>query len=254
MQSHESLLKDRLRNAQNYNEWREAARQLDIILGNDQWRQDPVSNDYDFKLIAARLRHLRHAREMEDVPTMVYRLRAGLLRNLGGLSETSVFRRSLLGTKHLIEEYTEEVVSQLEYIARTSMEGFTQQSKFEFFSDTRQSFGNTALLLNGGVSFGLYHLGVVKCLHEHDLLPRIITGTSVGALIAALVCVHTDRELPAIFHSSGINLSAFTRKGEKGSIKRKFLRLMKHGNSYMTQIVSGFYLFIRSFDGCIGLG
>lgn len=43
---------------------------------------------------------------------------------------------------------------------------------------------------------GLYHIGVVKALHERDLLPRIISGTAVGALIAALICIHTDDELP----------------------------------------------------------
>jgi TAG lipase / lysophosphatidylethanolamine acyltransferase len=47
-----------------------------------------------------------------------------------------------------------------------------------------------------GSTTGLYHIGVVKALHERDLLPRIISGTAVGALIAALICIHTDEELP----------------------------------------------------------
>lgn len=42
----------------------------------------------------------------------------------------------------------------------------------------------------------MYHLGVVKTLFEHGLLPRIISGASVGAVVAALVCVRTDEELP----------------------------------------------------------
>jgi TAG lipase / lysophosphatidylethanolamine acyltransferase len=97
LQTHEDVLKIRLQDASNYEEWHETARQLDIVLGNDRWRNNPVSPDYDYKLIAARLRHLRLARENDDIPTMVYRLRAGLLRNLGGLSELKLFRRSLLG-------------------------------------------------------------------------------------------------------------------------------------------------------------
>lgn len=72
-------------------------------------------------------------------------------------------------------------------------------------------------------------MGVVKCLNQHHLLPRIISGTSVGALIAALVCVHTDRELPVIFSPDGIDLRAFKRVGVKGSIRRKLLRLIKQG-------------------------
>ncbi|KAJ1341290.1 hypothetical protein BSLG_004152 [Batrachochytrium salamandrivorans] len=76
------------------------------------------------------------------------------------------------------------------------------------FNDTQQSFGCTALLLQGGVTFGMYHIGVVKSLFERGLLPRIISGTSVGALIAALVCIHTDVELPGYFR-----LEAYLRTG-----------------------------------------
>lgn len=42
----------------------------------------------------------------------------------------------------------------------------------------------------------LYHIGVVKALNEQGLLPRIISGTAIGAMIAALICIHTDDELP----------------------------------------------------------
>ena len=70
---------------------------------------------------------------------------------------------------------------------------------------------------------------MVKCLNQHHLLPRVISGTSVGALIAGLVCIHTDDELPEIFTPNGINLQAFARVGLKGSIQRKLLRLIKQG-------------------------
>jgi TAG lipase/lysophosphatidylethanolamine acyltransferase len=89
-----------------------------------------------------------------------------------------------------------EVVSQINYIADNDFSELTGQVKTDFFTDTRQSFGSTALLLQGGATFGLYHLGVVKALNDQGVLPRIICGSSVGALIAALVCIHTDDELP----------------------------------------------------------
>ena len=37
--------------------------------------------------------------------------------------------------------------------------------------------------------------GVVKAFLEADLLPRVITGTSAGGLVAALLCTRTDAEL-----------------------------------------------------------
>lgn len=39
------------------------------------------------------------------------------------------------------------------------------------------------------------HFGVVKAFFDAGLLPRVITGTSAGGLVAALVCCHTDEEL-----------------------------------------------------------
>lgn len=91
------------------------------------------------------------------------------------------------------------MISTLEVIADKEPEHFGSagtQAKSDFFSDIRQSFGSTALVLQGGASFGLFHLGVVKALYEHKLLPRIISGSSIGALTAALVCIRTENEIP----------------------------------------------------------
>lgn len=113
---------------------------------------------------------------------------SGLLRNLGGICDPRLYSRSYLGTKNLTSSYIEEVSQTLQFLSAEKLESF--------FADTKQSFGSTALLLQGGASFGLFHLGVIKALNEHKLLPRIISGSSIGALIAALVCIHTDEELP----------------------------------------------------------
>ncbi|RKO82974.1 acyl transferase/acyl hydrolase/lysophospholipase, partial [Blyttiomyces helicus] len=159
---------------------------------------------------------------------MIYFVRSGLLRNLGGCTDPRLFAHSYLGTKQLIDDYHIEVDKQLEEISHSH--SLSLQQKAELFSNTRQGFGSTALLLQGGATFGLYHLGVVKALNERGLLPRIISGSAVGALIAALVCVHTDEELPAIFIQGGIDLKAFAKKGTEGSMRRKFDRLRQHGH------------------------
>jgi predicted acylesterase/phospholipase RssA len=67
------------------------------------------------------------------------------------------------------------------------------------------NYGRTALCLSGGATFAYYHFGVVKALLEEDQLPDIITGTSGGALVAALVATRTNEELkqllvPALAH------------------------------------------------------
>ena len=72
--------------------------------------------------------------------------------------------------------------------------------------------------------FGLCHLGVIKALHLRGLLPRIITGTGTGALIAALVGTHTEDDLLDFLNGDGIDLAAFAvnnanyGSSEKGGI------------------------------------
>lgn len=93
----------------------------------------------------------------------------------------------------------------------------SNQMKLDFVHDTRQAFGRSTLVLQGGAIFGLCHLGVVKALFLRGLLPRIITGTATGALIAALVAIHKEEELPAVLKGDGIDLSAFAAKNRAKS-------------------------------------
>ncbi|KAK4129539.1 hypothetical protein N657DRAFT_587592 [Parathielavia appendiculata] len=88
------------------------------------------------------------------------------------------------------------------------------QHKLDFISHTRQGFGRSALVLQGGAIFGLCHLGVVKALFLQGLLPRVIIGTATGAMMAALVGVHPEEDLLRILTGDGIDLSAFAGKGK----------------------------------------
>lgn len=179
-------------------------------------RQNPASDDYDYNLIYNRLQHLLALEKSHDALTLSNILRSGLIRNIGGICSPSLYTHSRIGTKLLIEEYISTVSSAISYVV--SLPTFTAQQKFSFIADTRQSFGRTSLVLQGGAIFGLCHLGVIKALHSRDLLPRIITGTGVGALISALVCVHSDSSLPSFLTSFPLNLSTFaTRSPESAS-------------------------------------
>lgn len=35
---------------------------------------------------------------------------------------------------------------------------------------------------------GMVHIGVIKALYEADRLPRIVCGSSAGAIVAAILC------------------------------------------------------------------
>ncbi|KAJ5112179.1 hypothetical protein N7532_000224 [Penicillium argentinense] len=224
-----------LATAKTYEEWEEAAFQLDELLSKDLWRQNPVSRHYDYRLILGRLEALMGARESEDILTLVNLLRSGLVRNLGNITSTKLFTHAYAGTKLLIDDYITQVALSIQYVtslqsAPVHASGFTSQAKLELLHDTRQAFGRTTLLLQGGSAFGLCHLGVVKALHLQGLLPRIITGTATGAMVAALVGIHPESELLPLLNGDTVDLSAFDhyRKDhpENESWMRVFIRRM----------------------------
>ncbi|KAK4199104.1 putative lipase [Triangularia verruculosa] len=348
-----------LHNATTYEQWEEAALNLDTLLGLDLWRNNPVSGHYDFKLINERLASIEIARETGDVHSLVNLLRSGLVRNLGNITATKLYNRAFAGTKFLIEEYVRSVAEGVEEIGSLPSPGQTPvggyvvdsrglprgslavgrqgrpstvggmhvsfedngnvsssgsasggsaessrrrqtlssatrngdgngggtpkelrctsiaspsshlpdgdmmiatmstQAKLDFIHDTRQAFGRTALVLQGGAIFGLCHLGVVKVLFLRGLLPRIIVGTATGALIAALVAVHSEEELPRVLKGDGIDLSAFAKQGQdpvkhneglRESMWSRWATLVRRVQRFRRE---GYFLDVKVLEECI---
>ncbi|KEQ99546.1 hypothetical protein AUEXF2481DRAFT_1043 [Aureobasidium subglaciale EXF-2481] len=206
-----------LNTARYYEEWEAAAFALDELYGNDLWRQNPSSKHYDYRLIHSRLQYILEAREDQDILGLVNLLRSGLVRNLGNITAPRLFNRAYAGTKLLIEDYITQVALAVEYVTAYPTSpiydtSLTNQAKLDLLHDTRQAFGRSVLVLQGGSIFGLCHIGVVKALHLRGLLPRIISGTATGALMAALVGVHNEDELLKFLSGEGIDLSAFATR------------------------------------------
>lgn len=157
-----------------------------------------------------------------------------------------MYRKSRVGTKYLIEEYVECVVVQLYRLA--SAEGQERTSlgqRIDYFAELQQSFGRTALVLHGGASFGICHIGVAKCLYEAGMLPRIICGSYIGALMAAMIAVQDEAGLRRLFGkydpaNPPIDLSPFQRTakgGWSGSWRRKIVRMLKTGRLLDVHVV-----------------
>uniref|UniRef100_A0A7S4J505 Uncharacterized protein n=1 Tax=Odontella aurita TaxID=265563 RepID=A0A7S4J505_9STRA len=64
-----------------------------------------------------------------------------------------------------------------------------------FLKRARAAYGRTALCLSGGAMMGNYHFGHVRALIEEDALPHIISGTSAGSVVGAMLCTRTREEL-----------------------------------------------------------
>jgi len=90
---------------------------------------------------------------------------------------------------------------------------FHREQLVEFLKRARAAYGRTALCLSGGAMMGLYHFGHLMGLMETDCLPHIVSGTSAGSVIAAMVCTRSNEELrrdmvPAIL---GEKMKCFSR-------------------------------------------
>ncbi|KAF7352764.1 Patatin-like phospholipase domain-containing protein [Mycena venus] len=187
------LLRKKLRASRNYEEWKEAALVLDEYLHFDEWKKEDEDNFYDWKLVRKVHRSLKTLREKNDVRACMGVLETCIRSNFAAVESPRLYSETFLGTKDLIEAYFEEQEKALEFIRESP--DLKIDEKKRFFKAANTNLGITALCLSGGASFGYYHFGVVKALLDAALLPRVITGTSAGGLIAALCCTRKDAEL-----------------------------------------------------------
>jgi TAG lipase/steryl ester hydrolase/phospholipase A2/LPA acyltransferase len=221
--------------AANYDRWRSAAMELDAFEGNDDWKDDPTSTLYDHQLLRARLKELKEATKSGDPFRMIFLLRTSLTRSLGNMGDLNLYRHSHIGTKTLIEDYIAAACDALDALL-ASLGWSCRSSDHRYFLDelllARQAFGRSALLLSGGGTFGMAHSGVVKCLWESQLLPRIISGSSAGSIVSAVLCVKTDVELPATLTEFCAGDMEVFERGEESSFLRRAARLAKHGGIF----------------------
>lgn len=227
-------------------EWETAARELDVLEGNEQWRLEDSTGDYQPEVIEAKLRELDEARTNCDIPNMLYLLRTAFSRDLGGMGNIDLYRHSYVGTKRLIERYVESAVSTIETLVEKSAyalpPGLEPRDLLSGALYARQSFGRSALLLSGGATFGMAHIGVLKAMFDARLLPRIVSGASAGSIVCAVLCTRTDDEIPAVFRDFPYgNLAVFEEEGREDGIADHIKRLMTEGSwsdiKYLTKVM-----------------
>lgn len=196
-------LRKKLRAAKSYEEWREAAQMLDRYLGSEGWKEEDQFAYYDHATVRRIVQDLKRVRDRAEKGAGEERKNAadelrGLVEmcvknNFAGIESARMYSQTYFGTKHLVQTFVDEVECALKFLCDT--DALSMEKKRALFKYLSSNYGKTALCLSGGASFSYYHFGVVKAHLDANLLPNIITGTSGGALVAALVCTRTDEEL-----------------------------------------------------------
>ncbi len=185
--------------AENYEQWKEAALASDAATGADRWRTRDQSTQFDNVSIRIRLDRLRSMRARHDYRGLLFTLNEGIHGNMAGMGKSSLYERAVFGTKQLIVDYVEEIVDALRLLASPKVDEISFDEKLEFFRRAHHCFGRSALLMSGSGTLLYFHVGVVKALWQQGLLPEILSGSSGGSIVGSLLCTHNDAELGDIF-------------------------------------------------------
>ena len=226
-------IEDRMNKAKTYEEYINAAQDLDELEGLDKWRQDQQSTLFNADVLKKRIHDVQQMIDHGDIFDMMFRLRSGLARDQYGTLHPALFNRAHAGTKAVIEEYNETISEALNLICdNNDDEDIPSDAKLAFFNETRHAYGRTALMLSGGAALGFYHMGLVKALFKEGLLPRIVSGASAGAIMASVICTCTDEELSYLVDSdpndTGFRLDffRFNWENQKPNAKMQFQYLL----------------------------
>ncbi|KAL3151785.1 hypothetical protein ABBQ38_012757 [Trebouxia sp. C0009 RCD-2024] len=217
-----------MKNATHFSTWNSAVKELVALQGKSQkgataqWRRQ--TRLYDQRLLQQRLRHLQAVRQSGNLQQIIFALRQDLLRNLGNMTNSELHEH-FLSVPEPIRLYIEEVKTHLLMLTNYNGPSMTLKEKWEFIKLTRHAFGRTALVLSGGGALGAFHLGVCKSLFQHGLLPRVMAGSSVGSIVAAIVATRNDDMLRDLFkHMSEFDLSFFSNSTASQFVRHFLLK------------------------------
>lgn len=211
-------LERRLADAASLPEWRAAAEELDELDERAVWRADDDSPSFDARLLRRHIAELDQLTARRELGALEVVLTESLYRNLNEVTAPHLYAHTHTGeTKHVVTDWIDACVRAMHTLRDTEIPGLDRAAKLRRFQRAYDNLGQTALMLSGGGAWGLYHLGVVRALRDQALLPSVICGSSMGAIIASGVCVRRDADLDAMYddpqtiHRVAVRLSSPVR-------------------------------------------
>ncbi len=206
--SEEIKLEKAMANAKSYSDWSEAAAAHDVETGVVDWKNSDESKYFDSVSIRRRLDRLSFLRNENDDAGLLFALNEGIHGNIDGMGHDRLHQKAKFGTKALIQDYVDTITDSLNHLAAPEVTDISVEEKLDFFRRAQHCYGRSAFLMSGSGSFLYFHLGVAKALWEQGLLPKVMSGSSGGSVVGAIICTHKDGELEQFFdpdHLSGLS-------------------------------------------------
>ncbi|OTG88335.1 hypothetical protein B9T31_02140 [Acinetobacter sp. ANC 4558] len=213
------LLKQQIQHAQSYEEWKALALKIDEATGAWEWKYDNTSPYFDAAVIASRLNLLKRYKSMQRGKDLMHVLHEGLTYDVANIAHPMLFTATCIGTKIIIEDYIDQVSECLAYIASCECTDISLKEKIKFFTESKVAYGQPAIMFSGGATLGLFHTGVCKALYEQDLMPAVLSGSSAGAIMTAMLGVAKPTEIEHILNGENFYDEAFKFRDWKEVIK-----------------------------------
>jgi len=192
-------LRQKLAEATNYAQWVDAAQAFDAVTGRERWKQRRRSGLYDHAMIGEKLDRLRGLLQQGDSRGLMFEIEEGVHGNLGGMGKPILHNKAQFGTKQLISDYVAAVADTLTHLEAVDDPMIPVATKVDLFRRASHCYGRTALMMSSGGMLMFFHFGVAKSLFEQGVLPNVISGSSAGAIVAAVLGTRTDAELDGFF-------------------------------------------------------
>lgn len=213
-------------NSISYDQWKLTSLKLDELTGRDRWKLNMESDLYDYELINQLTESMKKFRLDKNYSELLYLIRTNWKRNLGNLGNVNLYRHCNIGTKKKIEDYLEE--SELSIKCLLEQNELDDNYILGILQQTKRNIGKTALMLSGGATFGLFHIGIIAALFEAEFIPKIISGTSAGAIVASIFCIHTKDEIPSLLANVlNMEFNIFKDERDKPSSSDFLLKLSR---------------------------
>ncbi len=190
--------------AQSYEEWREAAIAHDKASGVHKWVGSDESKHFDHVSIRRRLERLRKLRASGDNSRLLYALNEGIHGNIDGIGRRALYGKAKFGTKQLIMDYVDEVVSALELLASEEADDIPFDERLDFFRRAQHCFGCSAFVMSGAGSLLFFHIGAVKAMWLEGILPDVLSGSSGGAIVGSLVGTYESPDIEQLFEPGNL--------------------------------------------------
>ncbi len=197
-------LKADMETAASYEEWKAAAIAHDKASGVMRWVESDESKHFDYLSIRRRLERLRKLRKAKDNAGVLFALNEGIHGNIDGMGRRALYGKAKFGTKKLIIDYVDEVTSALEMLASDEADDIPLEDRLDLFRRAHHCYGCSALMMSGAGSLLFFHIGAVKAMWLESILPNILSGSSGGAIVGAIVSTQSDEDLEKMFEPENL--------------------------------------------------